>query len=85
MELQEFIGSMLIQLEELPQRYSEKHSYLIDEVVFEMNVAEINQINGRVNVLVGHLGTDTALNNSQKVTIKLKPKSRQSRSGIIGR
>ena len=77
MELQEFIGNMLIQLEELPQRYREKHSYLIDEVIFEMNVAEINQINGRVNVFVGHLGADTAMNNSQKVTIKLKPKNRQ--------
>jgi hypothetical protein len=76
MELQEFIGNMLIQLEDLPHRYREKHSYLIDEVIFEMNVAEINQLNGRVNVLVGHLGTDSTLNNSQKVTIKLKPKNR---------
>jgi hypothetical protein len=79
MELQSFIGDVLQQLEELPRNHQAKHNYIIEELIFEIHVSEINQINGRVNVIVGNIGGDTQTQNSHKMTLKLKPKNRHSR------
>jgi hypothetical protein len=80
MELRTFIDEILLQLDQLARDNERKRNYLIEDLVFELHISEVNQINGGVNFVLGNLGGDTTLNNSNKVTIRLSPKNKRPKS-----
>jgi hypothetical protein len=80
MELRLFIDEILHQLDQLARDNQRKRDYLIDDLVFELHISEVNQLNGGVNFVIGNLGGDTTINNSNKVTIRLSPKNKRPKS-----
>lgn len=44
MELQEFMGTILNQLEELPRMDPNKRNYLIEDIEFELQISRIRHI-----------------------------------------
>jgi hypothetical protein len=77
MELRTFIDEILLQLDQLERDNERKRNYLIEDLVFELNISEVNQLNGGFNFVIGNLGGDTTSNNSNKVTIRLSPKNKR--------
>lgn len=73
MELQKFISDVLDQLQTIKTTDNKKY-YLIDELVFEVTLTVGNE--GQIGVAVFGIGGEILSNNqnTQRVTIKMKPK-----------
>ena len=52
MELRLFIDEILHQLDQLARDNERKRNYLIDDLVFERQISEVNQINGGVDFVI---------------------------------
>ena len=74
MDLNEFIGTILQQLEVLPEQFPNKRNYLIDELEFEINVAEITHANGGINIQILNLGRGNQQTQAHRIKVKLKPR-----------
>ena len=74
MNIKDLISTVLVQMAEIGQE-NYKKSYLVEDIVFELSLSqtETGEIGARLMGIGGRLNNEA--DNSQKVTIKLKPKS----------
>ena len=81
MKLNELIGKALNELEEA-KRHDTKKNYLVEEVILEIAVSTIENNRGGFDFKIFNIGAtaekSNAEDNAHKITIKLKPKKKNS-------
>jgi hypothetical protein len=78
MELHEFIGSSLDQLQILREEYPQKRHYVIDELEFEIAVSQINQTNTGINFQIFNFNGNRNNSDCHKIRIKLISKGKSA-------
>ena len=76
MELHEFIGSSLDQLQILRDTYPEKRHYIIDELEFEIAVSQIRNSQAGIRFHIVDFGRDVNNTDCHKIRIKLISKGK---------
>lgn len=77
MKLSDFIKSTLDELD-IAKQHSSKKNYLVEELVFEINVTTIKELNGTIDIFIGNIGGDASKERSHKITLKLKPRGNRN-------
>jgi hypothetical protein len=78
MELHEFIGRSLDQLQVLRDEYPEKRHYVIDELEFEIAVSQINQTNAGINFQIFNFRGNQNNSDCHKIRIKLISRGKEN-------
>lgn len=74
MELHELISEALEQIVKAQGYSANKKKYNVEEVNVEMNISKIKKDGGKIKFYIAEGGLENQVNNTQKISVKLKPK-----------